>query len=173
MTLRLVEPAVDALRDRLEAALPAEIEAINAEAAAVADGYTIEGPQLVLDYVPNLDLLNQFPTVAIANEGTGRFEDDNAWSATGLYELGVVSFIQDADQQALVRRLRRYTLAVTRVALDDRNLGSGTGIPWGVVLKRINYGPALADTTGLREGEPPNAYLSFSVVTIEVKLDED
>ena len=172
MTIRGTEQAVDALRDRLEADLPAAITAINAEAPATADGYTIENPQLVLDYVPPLDHLNTFPTVCVA-QGPGRFEDDNAWHATGVYELAAVAFLQDSDQQALTRRIRRYNLALMRVVLKDRNLGSGTGIPWGVTLKRIDFGPALADMDGLADDAPPRAYITFTAVVVEVKLDEE
>lgn len=163
MTLRLIEPAVDALLSRLQSDLPAAVTTVNGEHS---DGYTIEAPAQVYDFVPPESMLTDFPTVGITHVD-GRFEDDIGSSATGVYRLAVYTFVQDSDQEALAKKIRRTTLAVARVVLASRNFGTGSGVPWGVTVDRIDYGPALADT------DKPESYMSFSVLTVQVKLDED
>lgn len=166
--IELVEPAVLLLQSRLSANLNAAIDTIN---AAVTDGYTIDYPGQVLDYLPALSTLTVFPTVGIEH-GAGIFEDDSGYSATGQYVIEVVPVIQDGDVQALVRKLRRYTLAVARVVLPNaRNWGTGTALPWSVGLRRIDYGPALRK--GAPDAEPPYQWVSFSAVQLTLKLDED
>lgn len=163
MIIRGVEPAVNALRNRLETQLPTEIIDIN---SGVTDGYTITDPVAVLDYIPPPSMLMNFPIVCIGRV-QGHFEDDNGSSATGVYDLAVVTYLQDVDQQALVRRLERYTLAVQRTVMYDRNLGVGTGVPWSVKLERVDYGPTLGDD------KQPDNWLSWTAVTIQVKIDEE
>lgn len=166
MTIRGPEPAVNALRERLEQDLPAAVDQINAE---VTDGYAIDLPARVLDYMPPFDTIQAFPTVCIVH-GPGRFEDDTGYEATGVYDLTVVAVLSDADQQALTRKLRRYLLALTRVALEGRNLGTGDGVPWGVTLRGFDFGPAMADKPDT--AQPPAAFLSWTELTVTVKLDE-
>lgn len=166
MTIRGPEPAVNALRERLEQDLPAAIDAVNSD---VTDGYTVEHPARVLDYMPPFDTIQSFPTVCIEH-GPGRFEDDTGYEATGVYDLTVIAVLSDADQQSLTRKLRRYLLAMTRVTLEGRDLGSGTGIPWGVTVVGFDFGPALADKA--RKAEEPAAFRSWTELTVRVKLDE-
>lgn len=161
--LRGVEAAVTALRDRLETDLPAQITTNN---AAVTDGYTIENPVEVLDYVPSLSTRVRFPLVCIEN-GPGKFPVDNGFFAEGHYDLAVVAFLQDQDQQALARKLRRYHRAILQVAMKNRNLGSGTGIPWGISLEESNFGPTLS------ERENPDQWLSWVAVSVKAKLTEE
>jgi len=166
VTLRGVEPAVEALRTRIATDLNAHIDTIN---ATVTDGTTIPHPEQVLDYMPSVGELVAFPTIGIEH-GPGRFEDDTGFEATGVYELIVVSFVQHAEPQALARMVRRYQLAVLRTVMKDRNLGSGTGIPWGVVLRGMDFGPAL--TRRDRGDGPPDTYMTWSAIALTVKLDE-
>src|SRR4051794_22550247 len=110
MAIQLNEPIVVQLKSQLEANLPATITAINAAAGTVADGYTIENPAHVLDFVPPVSYLTAFPAIGIG-DGPSRFEDDIASSATGRHEIMLVVFLQDADQRALAWKLRRYAQA--------------------------------------------------------------
>lgn len=166
MTLRGVEPAVAALKTRLDSDLADRVDAIN---ATVTDGTTLAQPAAILDYMPSVGELVDFPTVAIEH-GPGRFQDDTGWEATGVYDLIVVAFVQHAEPQHLARLVRRYQLAVLRCVLQDRNLGSGTGVPWGVTLRGMDFGPAL--TRREREDEPPGTYMTWTAVALTVKLDE-
>jgi hypothetical protein len=159
--IQLVEPVVAALRARLEQDLPAEIDAQNAE---IQDGYELDypGEGCVLDFVPPPTQLWSFPTVGI-QLGPSRFEDDNAFTATGVYNLTVVCFVQASEQQALARLIMRYARCITRVALRDRTLPPA----WGTTLVQVDWGPTMTDT------ENPRSYLSWFGVTIQAKAEED
>jgi hypothetical protein len=169
MTLEGVVAAVSALHARILSDLGAQVATIN---AAVTDEYTIlnPDPQNVLDYMPSVGELVSFPTVGIEH-GPGRFEDDTGWSATGVYDLIVVTFVQHAEPQGLARLVRRHQLAMLRTIMAGRNLGSGQGIPWGVTLRNMDFGPAL--TRRDRGDGPPDTYMTWSAIAVQVKLDED
>ena len=167
MTIRGVEPAVLALRDRLSSGLATAIATIN---AAATDGVVVPDPAAVLDYMPAPGELVQFPTVGIEHAG-GRWEDDTGWEATGVYDLVVVAFVQDADQQTLARFVRRYHLAVCRtVFTNTRNLGSGDGIPWSVQIVGFDFGPSTS--TKVLSDEPPYTYWTWVAVAMRCKLTE-
>jgi len=54
--------------------------------------------------------------------------------------------------------------------LEGRTLGGTSGVPWSLQLKALDP----ANVVGRRPGrnEPPDAYMSFSSILVEVKLDE-
>jgi len=167
MPIRGVEPAVNALRQRIEDDLPANIAAIN---ATVTDGTLIEDPVVVTDYVQPPGELVQFPSIGIEH-GPGRWEDDTGYGATGVYDLIVVAFVQNADQQSLARYVRRYHLALTRTIFStSRNLGSGDGIPWSAQVNGFDFGPAL--TVKEVHDTPPHTYMTWVAIAVRVKLDE-
>lgn len=161
--LQLTEIAVEAIHERLLLSLPDWIDTVNDD---VTDDHMIDRPALTLDYVPTLATLNEFPCVGIMH-GRSTIEDDNGWSATGKHEIGVVTFLQETDQEALARKLRRYALAITNTILEDRDLGDGPGVPWGTGLIAVDYGPTLTEVEGSR------GFMSWVATTIWVKLDEE
>lgn len=158
--MELSEPIIEAITTRLDSELGDVIDSINAE---VEDGYQLDPPFEVLDYVPPLRLMTNFPLVCVADGGS-RFEDDTSWSATGVHKFIVVVFIEDLDQRGLARKLRRYSKALATVVLRDRNLAP---VAWGVTLDRIEPGPTL----GRRQG--PNTRLSWVAVSFTAKTDEN
>lgn len=160
MTIQLNEPVVTTLRNRLEAQLPAIITAIN---ALVTDGYTIENPQRVLDYVPPVTDMNALPLLGIS-DGEMRLEDDTGWGATGVFDLSIVVFLQHSDQRQLVWMLRRYAQAVVRAARTP-TVGMGEG--WGVYNFRVRPGPTLG------RDESPRQWLSTIAITFTVKTNQD
>lgn len=155
----LNEPLIASMVARLTSDLPTVIAAINAE---VIDGITMSSDVQVLDYVPTPTILNRFPTVGV-QDGTSDFEDDVGWSATGVHDLVLVTFVMEADQQRLARLLRRYTRAVANVALAGRTVGDA----WGVTLNGILPGPTLG------RGEEPREWISYTGVSVRLKADED
>lgn len=163
-----VEPAVLALKQRLEDGLPDAIDVIN---QAHPDDEPVPHPAIVLDYMPSIGELVVFPTIAIGH-GPGRLQDDTAWSATGVYDLAIFAFVQHSDKRVMAQYVRRYHLALMRVALKDRNLGTGDGIPWSVVVKNFDFGPAYG-MTATPGDTPPNAFMTWTALTVTVKLDED
>lgn len=168
MTLLGIEPVVAGTVAMLEAGLPAVIDQIN---AGVTDGHFVDLPTQVVDYVPPPGLLTAYPTVGVS-EGTGRPEDDLGHEFTGVNRLTVVAFVQHSDQQALVRVLRRYRLAVMQVLLtSERTVPDvdGPGVAaWGLRLIGVEPGPTLGamDDTTVRE------WMSSVRVTIETRSDE-
>jgi len=159
--LTLNEPVVHALVARLGDRLPAIVTELN---AATSDGFTIEEPVAVLDYVPPLAELDGigYPTVAISDLPS-RFEDDIGSSATGRHRLQVVCFVANTDPRALAWQLRRYSRAVATAALEGRSLPPDV---WGSLLVRVNPGPTLEDE------EDPRTYLSWTAVELDFRTDE-
>ena len=161
MAIELNEPVVDALVSRLNSNLAATITTVNGEHS---DDYDLDNPEQVLDYIPPTSLLTAFPTIGIG-DGPSRFEDDIGASATGVHQVMVVVYLQEAEQVALARKLRRYAVAIARVILEDRNRGSDA---WGTVLNRVDPGPTLADAP-----ENPQTFMSWVGLTITAKRDEE
>lgn len=164
--IRGIEAGVNALVTRLTDDLPAAVDEIN---QAAQDDHLIAAPTRILDYIPSLGSLYDPFTVAIGH-GPGRFEDDLGFEAVGVYDVSVVAFVQDPDQQALARKVRRYQLALLRTVLQGRNLGSGTGLPWGMQLLRADFGPSLGDRPS--GDEPPAAFLTWTTIDVRLRLDE-
>lgn len=159
-----IEPVIAAMQARLSADLPAEILVANDDAD---DGLVLDVPVHVLDYIPAVGELRDFPTVGLLH-GAGTFEDDSAVSATGVYSIGIVTFVQQAEPDLLARALRRYTRSILRVALKNRAIQGG---PWGMILQSVDYGPALADVP--EGGGPPTRYIAWSTVQIQCRQDEE
>ncbi len=167
MAITLNELPVRALKQRLEASLPAEIAAIN---ATVTDGFVIAEPKQVLDYIPYPQVLTDYPTIGIGDGGS-TFEDDEGFSATGRHELLIVCYLQHSDQRALAWQLRRYLQAITRVALAGRTLSDTlSGAAWGTGLVRISPGPTLGDS---EDPELVRTWMSWAGVLIWAKRDEE
>lgn len=167
MAIQLNEPAILAVKERLENNLPAAIDAINAE---VTDGHEIEPVVAVHTFIPPPDFLDDFPMIGIG-DGPSTFEDDNGSSATGRHELLVVAYLQDAEQEALAWKLRRYLQAIARVVLKDRNLNDTVaGAAWGTGLVRISAGPTLADN---EDPKHVKTWMTWAGVQIWVKRDEE
>lgn len=161
MGIQLNEPVIAALKARLVDNLQAEIDNIN---SGVSDGYELEPIQQVLDFAPPPEYLTTFPTIGLT-DGTSVFEDDTGFAVTGRHEVLIVVYQQNPEQASLAWQLRRYTQAVSRVALAQRNLGSGA---WGTGLVEIAPGPLL-------ENSDPKAvakWMSYAGVRIWAKREE-
>ena len=72
MAIKLWEPVVTSLRDRLETDLPATITTINS--TQTTPSYPIENPQRVLDFIPTVADMYAFPVVGIS-DGIFEVED--------------------------------------------------------------------------------------------------
>lgn len=160
MTIQLNEPVVTTLRSRLETELPAIVTAIN---ATVTDGFTIDAPQRVLDYIPPVGDLNALPLIGIS-DGEMILEDDTGWGATGVFDISVVVYLQSSDQRVLAWQLRRYAQALVR-AIRTPTIAIGEG--WGVYNFRVRPGPTLG------RDESPRQWLSTIAVTFTVKTEQD
>lgn len=152
------EPIVAAIKARIDTTLNGFITSVN---ALVTDGTTISNP-ITFDYVPTETDLVSFPAVGI-QEGTFHLEDDTGWGATGVQQFGLVIFEQRYSQEELARSLRRLRAAVTACILAGRSIGPG----WAVVLKRVDPGPTLS------RDETPRQYMSLTVVTVEIRFNQD
>jgi hypothetical protein len=160
--LALNEPVIRALVARLEDRLPAMIDQINAEAS---DDYEIAPPAKVLPYIPSPGVLTEWPTVGIQHLPV-RLEDDTGFSATSVSQLAIVTFLVDADLDALAWKLVRYERAVASAALENRHLDDGA---WGTRLLSTQPGPTLGDS---EDPERVKTYMSWTGVLIEAKADE-
>jgi hypothetical protein len=176
VSLQLTEPVIAGLVNRLTNDLAAAIAAINAQAPVVADGYLIEQPQQVLDFFPPLSLLTVFPTVAVAEAG-GSLTDDIGSAGTGDWQFAIRCYVQDPDQQALTRKLRRLRLACAQVVMNGRQVpdapgySSGGGLAaWGVRWLRLDPGQTLGEMAP--GGGSVGMYMSWSGFVVECKDDD-
>lgn len=160
MAIEIWEAVVPELRDRLETNLPAVITTINS--TQTNPTFPIENPQRVLDYIPTVADMYNFPIVGIS-DGIFYLEDDVGWGGTGRCEFTIVVFLQHPDPRTLAWQLRRYAQAITRVCLATRSVGDG----WGITLKQVRPGPTLG-----RDSDPKQ-WVSTVAVSIEVKSEQD
>jgi hypothetical protein len=162
-----VEPVIAALLARLQTDLPPAVDAVNSE---VTDGTLIEQPRQILDYIPPVEVLLDFPTIAIG-EGPDRWFDDNGHEVTGHHEIAVMAFIQADDQQTLVRQLRRTRRALLTAIMSGRSLQDvedpSRNRAWGILLKQGTPGPTLGDLNA----EQIVSWMSWTRVVIECRSD--
>lgn len=159
-----IEASIDALIAKLTAELPAKLDAINAE---TSDQWVLEPPQGITfgnrSEVP-------YPWVAVLPETS-----ENLAEASGRihYEHGIatVSWLADADEEGLARKLTRYQRAVREVAVHFRRPGASpvSDDPGGYWLGYVRdiYGPVFDDRP---EG---GAFVSWARTTFSVKQQQD
>lgn len=164
------EPAVLALHDRLTGSLNTYVDAVNDQSAdtTLVDHVDVAN---ILTYIPPLDLVRVFPTVGIGRL-PGRLEDDLSHSATGVYRFSVLWFLQDANQDVLVKKADRMLRAVVSCVLEGRAWGEGPGTPWpgSVTVRDIIPGDALGDRPS--RNDPPKSYLTWGGIVVQAKFDE-
>lgn len=163
MALELNEALVIALRDKLDAGLPAAIDALNADVPD--DTYLIEHPVHVLDYIPDereISAAGGRPLVGIQDVTTTLINDAGS-HANGQHQLAVLVYLADPERANLARALRRYQRALATVCLDGRAISD---VGYGVTLRNAAHGPTLD-----RE-EDPRGWLSFTGVVIACWTDE-
>ena len=168
--MRLNEPVVRALLERLEAELPAVIAEINTD---VPDDEEIEAPKALFPIVPPPGLLVDYPAIGIRHLPS-RLEDDTGSSATGVHELAIIYFLVNTDPVLLGWQLVHYAQAISTVALRGRFLGDASGSAagggaWGVTYRNWLPGPTLGDSD---EPENVKTYLSYGAVVIVAKREE-
>lgn len=137
-----VENTCDAILAKLKAQLAARIDAKNAE---VSDGILAQYPAGISlgerSDVP-FPWINVMPSITVKDLDTGERLVRN-------HGIDIVSVVWDADEEALVRKLVRFSGAVEEVVLDKRqpgiNLGDGG---WGVQFVRSNYGQMVTVEPG-------------------------
>lgn len=170
MTIHLEELVVKALHTKMIERLPSWIDTVNAE--FVTPEYELDGIDVdtqVLDFMPTISHIVNFPTFAIA-EGEITYEDDVGWSATARIPLSVVLYDQHFDSRALTWRLRRYMTALANCVLEGRDLGEG----WGVVLKGMTPGPRLrVRESPSEETSGRSSIIGMRALTIEVRDEQD
>lgn len=161
------EQIIDAFVARCQpAALNAQIAVVNADAPAPADDtYLLEdfADGSVDNFIPPPSALMTFPFLGCRRAG-GNLEDDNAWSATGVWRVGLMIYYAHSDPATLQRRLTRYLQAVSRVALAGRHIGDR---PWGIRVVGFNFGPPMVEVQGRDD------YISWVEILVEAKHDEE
>lgn len=168
MTIHGVEPVVTALTAALESGLPAVVAAIN---TTYDDGYRIEAPAQVLDYMPLASELQDFPVVAIEH-GPLKWLDDTGFEATGQIDLIVCAFVAHDEPRGLTKTVERYMLALHRtIFTNTRTLGVGNGHAWGITHQGGDFGPAVARKLSAADS-PPSSFWTWCAVGVRCKYDE-
>jgi hypothetical protein len=163
-----VEPVIKAVQARLVADLAAQIDTLN---NSVVDGVTVDHPITdgILDYIPLPGELVDAPMIGI-DEGRLQWEDDQGFSATGIVDLLVVAYVQNADQGALTNLRRRMSLAIMRSILEGptpRRLDPA----WGITFRGSEPGPT-GGSPWKTDDQPPYSYLTWTTCAFRFKYDE-
>jgi hypothetical protein len=164
-----IRPVIAALKQRLDTDLPASVTAANTETPNRA---AAEQPRQILDHIPPIEVLVDFPTIGIG-EGPSLLADDTGHASTGVHTLSVMVFDQASDQQALVDQLRALRRAIELTVFTDRVLEDvddpSRNRAWGTRWIRTEPGPTLGDLNA----EQIVAWMSWIRVVIEVRSDSD
>jgi hypothetical protein len=152
-----IEQTLDAVVTKLNAGIAAKITAINAE---FADDYELDNPaQVTTHTVPELV---DFPHVMVLPDDSEP-ELDQGIRMIVNHQVRVVSWVMDADQTALARKLLRYQRAVKEVLLDDRTIAGGG---WSILWRRDEYGPVFQD-------RPAGHFIQGAMSMFRVKQQAD
>lgn len=156
MDLKLSEPVVAALLDRLSTQLAPKISELNA-----GTGVDVEVPKAIYDFVPGKTRLDGggYPAIGI-QDLTSELVDGNF---TGEHSLGVLIYLAEAEEDVLARKMRRYVRAVSSVVIEGHALPPAA---YGLRLGRINYGPTL------NTEENPRPWVTWARIPFVALSDE-
>lgn len=110
-----IEATIDGMLEKLRNELPEAINALNAE---VDDGYLIEQP-VAITFGPRVEM--QFPHVSVSPLGTEGADASGRifWN----HSIAVTVWLQDFDQEGLVRKLIRFQRVIREVVMRRRHPG--------------------------------------------------
>ncbi len=174
-TMPLQEPILVAMRDMLQANLPATITTAN---SAITDGYPVPNPAQYLDFMPvEADLALGLPIVAVGESpGGGRFVDDQVSFVDSEWEYAILVVCQSADHETMAKNLRRLLSCVAYTIQADRLLGNtsymrNTGGVFSVNLRRVEPGPLLGEPDPL-DANVVRSWLSWATLIVESRHNE-
>lgn len=157
---------IKAIKALLDSQLATYVTATNAQ--LVSNGVNAEMPAQVLDYLPSVANLTQFPTIGIG-EGPVGFEagSDTGWTAIGAFDIAIILFLREGsgNRHDLAWKLRHTMAAVASCILHGRDVGAG----WGVQLRSIEPGPILQP----RDNAAPEAILGVRSMVIGIRDEQD
>jgi hypothetical protein len=141
-----IENTCDAMIAKLVAELPAAIDTVNEE---VTDGMEIEHVATDANGAPGIKLGERsdtpYPWVTVMPSRTAK-DLDTGERLVYAHTIDIVSVYWDTDEEALVRKLLRFSRAVREVALDRRQPGVVLGEGgWGLEFLGDNYGRMVAE----------------------------
>lgn len=162
------EPVIKAVQAALIANLPGQIDTLNND---VDDGVTVDHPITdgILDYIPLPGELVDAPMIGI-DEGRLQWEDDQGFSATGVVDLLVIAYVQNADQGALTNLRRRMSLAIMRTILEGE-VPRRIMPAWGITFRGGEPGPT-GGSPWKTDDQPPYSYLTWTTLAFRCKYDE-
>lgn len=168
MAYELYERVASALRSAVATDINTRIDAVN---SAVTDGTTIEYPKEVLDHMPPLDAVFDFPLIGII-DGPGTWEDDTGFEAKGVYQMSLICVLQNAEIQLLVRQTRRYVKALVNSIMyaTDNLPRRSLGPIYGMRVVRIVPGQIFNEVHD--ESSPPYAFVTWAELVIECLVEE-
>lgn len=151
MTVRLVEPVVDAVRAQLQAHLPAELRLLETDIGLAVNS--------LLDPVAYLygsrTNYTDFPTIVV-NPDPATVAWDFLGGQKRKYELMVICVFTSSDEELLHRLSARYEAGITRTLIRRRSVSpypflSPDGVAIGIEMtdKRIDYSDVYGNDTGL------------------------
>jgi hypothetical protein len=165
-TYLLAEPVVTALVARLNADLPAALEA-RADGLPADEAEVLAAPEQVLEYPPPLAYLaGGCPAVAVFEGGEVELLLASGWGESKAV-VAVCVYLTNPDQRLLALGLRRYMQAVTKVCVRDRALTDEADRAVRITRARVLPGDTLQDEAD------PRTVLSWAVLMLQVERDEE
>jgi hypothetical protein len=175
-SMPLVEPIIVGMASLLATSLPAVIVEANGN---ITDGFTVPTVAQYLDHFPaEHELEGGLPIVAVGetSEAGGVFVDDLQSSVDSelMYAVGMIH--QEADQETLVKSLRRLQVCVAYTIQQDRLLGSAsymrqTAGVFSVNFLRTEAGP-MVPMGPMSANQPPHAWLTWSSFIMSSRHNE-
>lgn len=172
--LQLSEPIVKATVALLEANLPTVITELN---ETVTDGFTIDQPAQILDYVPIPSILQGgMPAIGVQRMPIA-FQDDLIVNVDAEHQWAIVAILNHIDHRTLSWQLDRTAQAIANVVQNDRRLLPAGGIfqqaqLWNVRFLRTQPGPMLGDIDPTNPAQPPRTYISWTGILLSGRRTE-
>ena len=115
MGLELIEGAVDALKDYLDANFAARVAALNTE---YDDGITIE--DMKSWYVAMMPRIPEYPACVILGKNGDPDGEGEGWMKS-QHQVEIITVATDANTETLQRKLFRYIRAMIELAKASRS----------------------------------------------------
>lgn len=171
----LIEPIIASMVQVMQSNMPTVVSTANGN---ISDGFPVPTPAQYLDYFPSMvELQGGLPIIAVGEVPPGgEFENDQQSFSDARYTYRVAAIHQEADNETLVKNLRRLQACMAyAIQLDRLAAGGGvmrnTGGVWSVNFIRAEPGEMIA----LEPNSQPNSprvWLSWTSLLLSSTHEE-
>lgn len=174
-SMPLIEPIIASMIQVMKTQLPGVITLANSN---IADGFPVPTVAQYLDYFPSpVELQGGTPIIAVGEVPPGgQFENDQQSFSDARYSYRVAAIHQEADNETLVKNLRRLQVCMAyAIQLDRVAAGGGvmrnTGGVWSVNFVQAEPGEMIALEPNASPGSP-RVWLSWTSLLLSSTHEE-